>query len=242
MTDKIFCRFCGAHLREGAKFCPNCGTIVTKPPTPAEPNGLWSYVQSLWGRFWATSATKQPYKIIAGAVVAILILMVLAAGTSTSNTVNQDSATKSTPLPSATPITKVTPTPKPTATPTPAPTPAVLTDAQKVENSLRSHGSVIVTPFKEIKTDLGDGYEGFVRSTSSGVYWDVAYFPHKTMSEATFDLGMWKSIYQRNGYTTVKDLADEWQGVRYSDGSTVDVSALPNSILNTPMVTVFVSK
>ena len=54
----------------------NCGTIVTKPPTqPAEPNGLWSDVQSLWSRFWAKRATKQPYKIIAGAAVGMLILM-----------------------------------------------------------------------------------------------------------------------------------------------------------------------
>ena len=131
MDEKRFCRFCGAHLREGAKFCTNCGATVTRPPSQhAEPNRLWSDVESLWRRFWATSATKQPYKIIAGAGVLILILMVLVAASPSTSTVTSSSNIHNTPLPTmqakATVIPntpKQTPkvTPKPTTTPTPAP-------------------------------------------------------------------------------------------------------------------------
>jgi len=92
---------------------------------PKDQPSLLGDIESLWRRFWATSATKQPYKAIAGVVVGILILMVLASASTTSNTVNQGSAVQSTPLPSVAAPTKVavtlTPTPKPTMTPTVTP-------------------------------------------------------------------------------------------------------------------------
>jgi len=251
MDEKKFCRFCGAHLREGAKFCTNCGAIITRLSTqPTGPPTLLSDIESLWRRF-GLQRQKKPYKIVAGAMVGILILFILAAVAPTSNTANQGGTVQSTPVPSATPMKKITPTPsatpKPTTTPTPAPTSAptpttaALTDAQKVENSL-SNGFVIITPFKKINHDGTDGYEGIIRSKSTGDYLDAAYFPYKTMYEAVSDLGIWKSIYQSNGYTTVEDLADMWKGVRYSDDSIVEVQALPNSVLDTPMLIVLVSK
>ncbi len=36
MVDKQFCRFCGAHLSEGARFCKNCGAELSRQFTQGE--------------------------------------------------------------------------------------------------------------------------------------------------------------------------------------------------------------
>ena len=210
MDEKRFCRFCGAYMHEGAKFCTNCGTIVTKPPTqPAEPNGLWSDIQSLWSRFWATSATKQPYKIIAFGAVGILILMVLAAGASTSSTVNRDSAVQSTPLPTAAAPIKavVTPTvtPKPLTTPTPIPKP--------VDYSAQisaTYSAYLITPFYKTNVNGKEAYVGDV--SDNGVLVHFIYYPTKTIEDATHYKEQLIQSYKAQGYTTYKIDDDFWYG------------------------------
>lgn len=220
MDEKRFCKFCGAHLSEGAKFCTNCGTDLVRQPTQREPelHGpipllspqlLWPYIQSLWRRFWATSATKQPYKIIAGAVVGILILMVLAAAAPTSSTVNQDSAVPSATVPSATPIMKVTPTPsatvKLTATPTPVPKP-VDYSAQITE----TYAAHIITPFYKTTMNGKEAYVGDV--SEDGVLTHYILYPTKTITDAINYKERLIQSYKAQGYTTYKTEEDMWFG------------------------------
>ena len=207
MTDKIFCRFCGTHLFEDVKFCTNCDTIVIKPPTqPAEPNGLWSYVQSLWGRFWATSATKQLYKIIAGAVVGILILMVLAAGASASGTISQDNAVKSIPLPIAVAPTNAVVTStaalKPLTTPTPIPEP--------VDYSAQISAKYKV-PFYKTTVNGREAYVGDVANeTNKSIVVHIVIYPAKTLEDATNYKVQLIQSYKAQGYTMHKITDDYW--------------------------------
>ena len=210
MDKKRVCRFCEELLFEDAKFCTNCGAIVTKPPTQrAEPNGLWSDVQSLWSRFWPTSATKQPYKIIAGAAVGILILMLFATAASASSTISQDNAVKSTPLPTAVaPIKAVgtpTDTPKPLTTPTPIPTP--------VDYSAQISAKYKV-PFHKTTVNGREAYVGNVANeTNKSLVVHIIIYPAKTLEDARNYGDQLIQSYKAQGYTMHKITDDYWFGM-----------------------------
>jgi len=210
VNKKRLCRFCGAHLFEDAKFCTNCGAIVTKPSTqPAEPNGLQSDVQSLRGRFWAPSATKQPYKILVGAVVGILILMLLATGASASSTVSQDSAVRSTLLPTAVAPTKAvvtsTDTPKPLTTPTPTPEP--------VDYSAQISAKYKV-PFYKTTVNGREAYVGNVANeTNKSLVVHIIIYPAKTLEDAGNYKEQLIQSYKAQGYTMHKITDDYWFGM-----------------------------
>lgn len=210
MNKKRLCRFCGAHLFEDAKFCSNCGAIVTKPSTqPAEPNGLQSDLQSLRGRFWAPSATKQPCKILVGAVVGILILMLLATGASASSTVSQDSAVRSTPLPTAVAPTKAvvtsTDTPKPLTTPTPTPEP--------VDYSAQISAKYKV-PFYKTTVNGREAYVGNVANeTNKSLVVHIIIYPAKTLEDARNYKEQLIQSYKAQGYTMHKITDDYWFGM-----------------------------
>jgi hypothetical protein len=220
MDEKRFCRFCGAHLIEGAKFCTNCGAIVTKPPIqPAEPRGLWSYVQSLWSRFWATSATKQPYKIMAGGVVVLLILLVLGTAASSSNTGNPASAVQSKPLPTAAAPTKVaitpTATPKPVTTPTPLPKPVDY--SAQISATYRVY---LITPFYKTTVNGREAYVGDV--SDNGVLIHFIIYPTKTLADATNYKEQLIQSYKAQGYKTYKITEDAWYGILGINMHTID--------------------
>jgi len=189
--------------------------MVANPPTEAEGSlGLWSYVQSLWGRFWATSATKQPYKIMAGAVVAILVLMILgAAASSTSSTVNQDIAIKSTPTPSVS-VIKTTPSPTATIKPTATPTPAAKPTSAPVDYSAQisaNYGENLVTPFYKTTVNGKEAYVGDVYSNNHVIR--VTMYPTKTENDAYNYKEQLIQSYKVQGYGTYDEDADMWQGV-----------------------------
>ncbi len=130
MVGKQFCRFCGAHLSEGARFCKNCRIEVSRQFAH---HGRENELPG----FETTSPAKKPYRIVAGVVARILILFVLATLASTCSTVNQDIAIKSTPTPSVSIIkTASTPsaTPKRTAASVQTPTKGVAQNS-KISNN-----------------------------------------------------------------------------------------------------------
>jgi len=207
MDEKRFCRFCGAHLFEGVKFCTNCGKIVTKPHTqPAEPNELCSGVQSLWSKFWATSATKKPCKTIAGAVVGILILMVLATGASASGTVSQASALQSKQLPIVAAPTKAVVTqtdiPKPLTTPTPI--------SKSVDYSAQISAKYKV-PFYKTTVNGREAYVGDVANeTNKSLVVHIVIYPAKTLDDAKSYKEQLIQSYKAQGYTMNKITDDYW--------------------------------
>ena len=166
-------------------------------------------MESLWRRFWATSATKQPYKLLAGLVVGILILMVLAAASSTSSTVNQGSAVQSTPLPTAVAPTKVaitpTATPRPLTTPTPIPKPVDYSSQISA-----AYGTYLITPFYKTTVNGKEAYVGDV--SDNGVLVHFIYYPTKTIDDATHYKEQLIQSYKAQGYTTYKIDDDVWYG------------------------------
>ena len=210
MNKKRLCRFCGAHLFEDAKFCTNCGAIVTKPSTqPAEPNGLQSDVQSLRGRFWAPSATKQPYKILVGAVVGILILMLLATGASASSTVSQDSAVRSTLLPTAVAPTKavVTPTDTPKSLTTPTPIPKPIDYSAQISAKYKA-------PFYKTTLNGREAYVGDVANkTIKSLVVHIVIYPAKTLDDARNYKEYLIQSYKAQGYPMYKITNDYWFGL-----------------------------
>jgi len=195
MDEKRFCRFCGEHLFEGVKFCTNCGTTVPKLPTqPAEPNGLWSDVKSLWSRFWAKRATRQPYKITAGAAVGILILMFFTAGASASSAVSQNSVVQSSPLSTAEALTKAI------ATPTDAP----------VDYSAQISAKYKV-PFYKTTVNGREAYVGDVANeTNKSIVVHIVIYPAKTLEDATNYKVQLIQSYKAQGYTMHKITDDYW--------------------------------
>ena len=210
MDGKKFCRFCGQYLFEGTKFCINCGTIVTKPHTQrAEPKGLWSGGKSLWSRFWTTSATKQPCKTIAGAVVGILILMVLATGASASCTVSQANALQSKQLPIVAAPTKAVVTqtdiPKPLTTPTPI--------SKSVDYSAQISAKYKV-PFYKTTLDGREAYVGDVTNeTNKSLVVHIVIYPAKTLDDAKSYKEQLIQSYKAQGYTMHKITDDYWFGI-----------------------------
>ena len=195
MDEKRFCKFCGVHLFEGVKFCTNCGTIVTKlPRQPAEPNGLLSDVQSLWSRFWAKRATKQPYKIIVGAGVGMLILMFFVAGASASSTVSQDSAVQSSPLPAAS-----------------APTKAVAAPTDTPVDYSSQISATIKVPFHKTTVNGREAYVGdAVNETNKSIVTHIVIYPTKTLEDATNYAEQLVQSYKAQGYTMYKLFGDYW--------------------------------
>ena len=195
MDEKRFCRFCGEHLSEGVEFCTNCGTIVTKPPTqPAGMNGLWSDVKSLWSRFWAKRATRQPYKITAGAAVGILILMFFATGASASSTVSQNSAVQSSPLSTTEALTKAI------ATPTDTP----------VDYSVQISAKYKV-PFYKTIVNGREAYVGDVANeTNKSLVVHIVIYPAKTLEDATNYKVQLIQSYKAQGYAIHKITDDFW--------------------------------
>ncbi|HXY87626.1 MAG TPA: zinc ribbon domain-containing protein [Candidatus Acidoferrales bacterium] len=195
MDEKRFCRFCREHLFEGAEFCTNCGTIVTKPPTqPAEPNVLWSDVKSLWTRFWAKRATRQLYKITAGAAVGILILMFFAAGASATSTVSQNTAVQSSPLSTTEALTKAIAAP----TDTPVDYSAQISAKYKV-------------PFYKTTVNGREAYVGDVANeTNKSIVVHIVIYPAKSLEDATNYKVQLIQSYKAQGYTLHKITDDFW--------------------------------
>jgi hypothetical protein len=149
------------------------------------------------------------YKIIAGAVVGILILMVLATGASASSTISQDNAVKSTPLLIAVAPTKaiVTSTAalKPLTTSTPIPEP--------VDYSAQISAKYKV-PFYKTTVNGREAYVGDVANkTIKSLVVHIIIYPANTLKDARNYKEYLIQSYKAQGYTMHKITDDYWLGM-----------------------------